>query len=328
MTEWLERPVFLAGATGFIGQHLYPRLVDAGLRVRCGTRSALKARARQPGRDWVEFDVDEPATIPDALAGCGSALYLIHQMAGGQGYHERERRAAHAFASAAEACGLQRIVYLGGVAPEGAPSEHLASRLQTGRILRTGEVPAIELRASMIIGPGSASWQIVRDLAARLPLMILPSWTQSRTEPVYIADVADALVGALMLEEPGSRWYDIPGPEVLSVEQILERTARALGHDARQVHVPLLSPRLSSYWLRFVTRADLNIARELVEGLQSDLLASGDEFWELVDHAERVGFDEAALRTIAKTPPESMLARTYERLIGTRGIKHHPEIFE
>jgi uncharacterized protein YbjT (DUF2867 family) len=321
-----ERPVFLSGATGFIGRHLNPRLEAAGLEVRCGTRSVDKAQAKQPERKWVEFDVERPQTVRQALDGCGSAFYLVHQMATGGGYRERERKAAHAFVDAADEVGVERVVYLGGVAPEGQPSEHLGSRLQAGRILRGGDVSTIELRASMIIGPGSASWQIVRDLAARLPVMLLPSWTQSHSQPVYIDDVVEALLGALMLDEPGSRWFDIPGPEVMTIEEIIERTARLLGGQGpRRLRVPLLSPKLSSYWLRFVTGTDLNVARELVEGLKSDLLAESDEFWAIIDHLERVGFDEATRRTLAQVGTQPMLARTYERLIGNvSGVQPAP----
>lgn len=311
-----ERPVFLSGATGFIGQALYPRLEEAGLQIRCGTRSVDKARFRHPDREWVEFDLERPETVPAALRGCGSAFYLVHQMSSGQGYRERERQSAHVFADAADQAGVERVVYLGGVAPQGKPSEHLDSRLQTGRILRDRRGSTVELRASMIIGPGSASWRVVRDLAARLPVMLLPAWTQSQTQPVYIDDVVEALYGALTLDEEESCWFDIPGPEVMTVEDILRRTARLLGQDTRRLRVPLLSPKLSSYWLRFVTGADLNVARELVEGLQSDLLAESDVFWERIDHHERVGFDEAARRTLALTEPESLLTRAYERLLG------------
>lgn len=314
--EQTEGPVFLSGATGFVGQRLYPRLARAGVAMRCGTRSVERARNKHPRRDWVEFDVERPDTMHAALEGCDSAYFLVHQMAAGPGYREREQQAAHEFARAAKRAGLRRVVYLGGVEPASEPSEHLASRLQTGWILRDSGVSTVELRASMIIGAGSASWQVVRDLAARLPVMILPAWTQSRTEPVYIDDVVEALLAALWLDENGSVWCDIPGPEVLTVEQILRRTARILGHDIRPLHVPLLSPKVSSYWLRLITGADYNVAHELVAGLSCDLLAHDDSFWERIGHTERVGFDDAVARTLHQTAPDSALARTYEGLVG------------
>lgn len=318
MNKWRDEAVFLSGATGFIGGHLYPRLMEEGLEVRCGTRSPERARIVRPGRQWVKFDIERPETVEKALTGCRSAFYLIHQMASGEGYRERERRGAQNFLRAAEAVGLKRIVYLGGVVPKGVESEHLGSRLQTGRILRGGKVSTIELRASMVIGAGSASWQVVRDLAARLPVMLLPEWTKSRTQPVYVDDVVEALFQAWRLEtQEGSRWYGVPGPETLTMEEILLRTARLMGHKPHRWHVPVLSPTLSSYWLRLVTRADWNVARELVEGLTGDLVATGEDLWSVIDYGDRVGFDDAVRRALAQTGPETRLGRAYERFIGS-----------
>lgn len=310
-----RRPVFLSGATGFIGGNVYPHLRREGFEVRCATRSVEKARSRHPEREWVEFDVDRPDTLYGALDGCESALYLIHEMGSGEGYRQREREAALAFRQAAEEVGLERIVYLGGVKPKGEPSEHLASRLETGEILRDGSVSTVELRASMIIGSGSASWHIVRDLAARLPVMLLPRWTRSSTEPVYIDDVVVALVAALTLKVDGSTWFDLPGPEALTIEEILSRTAVLLGNDPIGVGVPLLSPKLSSHWLRFVTRGDIHLAQELVKGLETDLLAESDEFWRRIDHLDRISFDNAVRRTLHEDSPGSKSARAYEALV-------------
>jgi uncharacterized protein YbjT (DUF2867 family) len=151
----------------------------------------------------------------------------------------------------------------------------------------------------MIVGHGSLSWLIVRDLAARLPIMILPRWLESRTEPVAIDDVVTAVVCALDLEISGSAWFDVPGPEILSGREILERTAEALGvRRAFMIQVPFLSPGLSSHWVRFVTRAEWSVAREIVVGLKTDLIARDDRFWSLIDHEDRLSFDEAARRTI------------------------------
>ena len=165
----------------------------------------------------------------------------------------------------------------------------------------------------MIIGAGSASWQIVRDLAARLPAMILPEWTRTRTQPIWIGDVIIALVGALEMQAEESHWCDIPGPEILTVEEILRKTARVMGNDPPMFDVPLLSPRLSSYWLRFITRGDVALARELVEGLKSDLLAESDAFWQMIGHEELVEFEEAARRELEE--PDRLSARWLERAV-------------
>ena len=275
-------PLLLTGATGFVGRHLYPSLVDAGLVVRCGTRDLERARRRYPDRDWVRCDVGDPASVRSALAGCRAAYYLVHEISGAPDYPEREAESARRFADASAKAGVERVVYLGGVAPEGKPSRHLASRIETGRILRAGGTPTVELRAAMIIGAGSASWVIVRDLAARLPAMVLPRWLLYRSCPVSVDDVVVALAASAGLDvEPGV--YDVPGPECLTHRELILRVATQLGKRPALVNVPVLTPQLSSYWIALVTRANLDLARELVSGLQSDLLPNPQRvFWDRV----------------------------------------------
>ena len=315
MNESSSTTVFLTGATGFVGSALYPALIETGYDVRCGTRRPDEARRKHPGREWVEFDLERPDTIAAAMEGCDKALYLVHRMDTGEGYHERERTSARIFAEKARRADLERVVYLGGVSPEGPPSEHLESRLETGRILRREGVSTIELRAAMIIGPDSDSWQIVRDLAARLPMMVLPEWTRSRSEPIHIDDVVVALIGALELPEEESAWYDIPGPETLEVEEILLRVARQMGRQPKQFRVPLVSPKLSSYWLRFVTRCDYYLARQLVQGLKHDIRAQSDAFWEIIGHTDLIPFDQAVRRTLATDTDISYSASLYESVV-------------
>ena len=294
--------VLLTGATGFVGRNLRPALVEHGHRVRCMTRAPEQARQRDSSAEWVSADVSKPETLRPAMEGCVVAFYLVHSMGESQaGFRERELLAAHTFAEAAADAGLQRIVYLGGVAPEVSPSEHLRSRLAVGRTLREGRVPAIELRASMIVGYGSLSWLIVRDLAARLPFMVLPRWLNSLTQPVGIGDVVAALVGALDVPLDGGQWYDIPGPEALSGKEILVRTARQIGLACPvMVTVPVLSPWLSSHWVHFVTRAQWEIAREIVVGLSDNLLAQDDGYWQQIGHVQRQLFDQAAHQALAE----------------------------
>lgn len=290
--------VLLTGATGFVGSAVEPALARRG-PVRCLTRDVARARARWPRLDWAEGDVADEAACVRALDGCAAAFYLVHSIGEGRDFRHRERESARRFARAARAAGVQRLVYLGGVAPSGRASEHLKSRLEVGETLRAGPVPTVELRASMIIGHGSLSWLIVRDLAARLPVMVLPRWLRSRTEPVAIDDVVDALVGALDIPLETSDSFDLPGPDVLTGEQILVETARAMGlPEPRRVAVPLLTPQLSSLWIRFVTRANWSVAHELVLGLEGDLLARDDRFWRLIGHGARLSFDEAARRAL------------------------------
>ena len=300
--------LLLTGATGFVGQYVHRPLVEAGWTVRCATRGVPSARERWPDREWVRLDVTDSESVEQALEGCDAALYLIHGMASHEeDFRKAEIRQAETFSRAASRAGLKRIVYLGGVAADTDPSDHLKAREEVGEALRAGNVPTIELRASMIVGDGSLSWLIVRDLAARLPVMILPSWLRSRTEPVSIRDVCIALVGSLELETSGSAWFDVPGPEVLSGREILERTARAVGvAKPLMIQVPFLSPKLSSHWVRFVTRAEWSVAREVVVGLKTDLIAKDDRFWSLIGHPARQTFDEAvreALEVERAGPP-------------------------
>lgn len=291
-----SRKILLTGATGFVGGAVRPALVASGWQVRGLTRDAARARLRAPELEWIEGDV---ADARAALEGCEAALYLVHGIGEGADYHAREVEAAERFAAAAAAAGVKRIVYLGGVAPGGAGSDHLRSRLDVGEALRRGTVLCVELRASMIVGHGSLSWLIVRDLAARLPVMVLPRWLRSRTEPVAIHDVVIALVRALELPLASSEWFDVPGPEILSGSEILERTSHVMGLPRpRTISVPLLTPHLSSLWVRFVTRARWSIAREVVVGLTEDLLAKSDRFWPLIDHPTRLTFAEAAVSAL------------------------------
>jgi len=294
--------VLVTGATGFVGKALYPALIAAGCTVRCGSRHEADARARYPGRTWVRVDVDDESSLGPALDGIESAYYLVHAMgsAGGGGdWEARESASAARFTIAAANAGIKRIVYLGGVAPSGTASKHLRSRLQTGAVLRAGKVPVVELRAGMIVGTGSEGWQIVRDLSMRLPVMLLPAWLQHQSEPVAVGDVVAALVRAGTDESIVAGCYALPGPEALTGQALMERVAALKGLKARVLRVPFVTPRLSSYWIGWVTRADLEIARELVEGLTSDLIAREQSFWPLLPDHARLSFDDAARAALA-----------------------------
>jgi len=324
MTE-ARSTLLLTGATGFVGRAVRPALAAMGLRIRGLTRDGARARERQPALEWVEGDVGDAASCARALEGCQAALYLVHGIGEGAHYHQREVAAATTFCRAAAAAGVERIVYLGGVAPAGSGSEHLRSRLDVGEALRSGPVKTIELRASMIVGYGSLSWLIVRDLAARLPFMVLPQWLKSRTQPVAIADVVIALVRALDLQLPASACFDIPGPLTLSGKEILEETARVMGlPHPRMIEVPLISPRLSSLWVRFVTRAKWSVAREVVVGLTEDLLAHDDRFWQLIDHPTRLTFAEGARLALEGERSQEPVGGAWGAIEHARGLRERP----
>ncbi|BDG05326.1 NAD(P)H-binding protein [Anaeromyxobacter oryzae] len=292
------RTVLVTGATGFVGGALVPALLARGERVRATARRG--AAARDGGVEWVEADLARPADLPRALEGVDAAYFLVHGMASGHDdYAEEERRAAAAFSRAADVAGVERIVYLGGVAPRGRPSRHLASRLAVGEVLRSGRVPCLELRASMIVGAGSASWQVVRDLALRLPAMLLPAWAESRTSPVAIEDVVRALAAALDVPLAGSACYDLPGGDVLAIREILEHVAALRGRALPAVRAPLPIPRVSTLWLKLVSDADWRVVRELVLGLSHDLLPRDGRYWTIAGLPPPLGFDEAARRALA-----------------------------
>jgi len=320
MVEERTSPTALVmGATGFVGRALVPALVQRGYEVRAASRKV--GHAKQLAHvEWVKCDVENGEDVERALTGIDAVYFLVHAMGGGsRDYAETELRVAHLLRDAAARANVKRIVYLGGVEPTVAPSEHLKSRLAVGDVLRAGSVPAIELRASMIIGAGSASWQIVRDLAMRLPAMLLPSWTASRTRPIALEDVIVALVRALDIPLPESAWYDIPGPDTVSGREILARIAAIHGRRVPAMPVPFLSVSLSSWWLKLVTRADFSLARELVLGFSGDLLPKDERYWSEIRYTPAWSFEAAARKALADeaTSPDfrGLAGRLEERVV-------------
>ncbi|MGV3623532.1 MAG: NAD(P)H-binding protein [Archangium sp.] len=306
--------ILVTGATGFVGARLLPELLRRGHTVRGLSRKKQKDRSVE----WLRGDVSKPADMRRALDGIDVVYLLVHEMSGGAGYAQKEADEAQMLTHLAKSAGVKRIIYLGGVEPSGTPSEHLASRLRVGELLRSGPVPTIELRASMIIGAGSASWQLVRDLALRLPAMVLPKWTESKTAPVAIDDVIIALVGALDLE-PASNWFDIPGPDVMTGAEIFLRIAALDGRHVPTLGVPFLTPSLSSWWLKLITRGNFGLARELVQGFTSDLLPKDDRYWSLINAPPRQPFEEAARQALEEERDGTWLGALEEKAVGLVG---------
>lgn len=306
------------GATGFVGRELVRALSAAGERVCAISRHG---GGREGGVEHVACDLERAETLGPVLSDCDVVYYLVHSL-GRADFRAVDQRCAHNVASIAAAAGCRRIIYLGGVAPRGRPSEHLASRLEVGEILRAGQVRTVELRASMIIGNGSASWRIMRDLAARLPFMVFPRWLDSKTCPIALPDVVTALLDARNVTLDENAWFDIPGPEMLSVREMLEIVATLDGRRIPSIRVPLLTPALSAMWLRIVSGADYSVARELVLGLTEDLLPQRS-FWDVVHHQPRWTFRVAAANALqSETAAASRFVRALERAV--RVIGPHP----
>ncbi len=295
-----QESILLTGATGYIGGRLAPLLVAAGHPVRCLVRDAarLRDRAWAAQVEIVEGDLFAPATLPAALQGVTTAYYLVHAMAAGPGFRERDLQAARAFGRAAADAGVARIVYLGGLGdPRGGLSEHLRSRHEVGSALAASGVPVTEFRAAVVVGAGSLGFEMIRYLTERLPVMVCPRWVYTRVQPIAVDDALAYLVGALELP-PGAGVIEIGGADVLTYGGMMTGYAAVRGLRRRLVAVPVLTPVLSSYWVHFVTPIPSDIARPLIEGLRSEVVVRDDTAVRLFPHIHPVDYDTAVRRAL------------------------------
>lgn len=303
--------VLVTGATGYIGSQLVPELLAAGHRVRVLARNPAKLPAALAAAvDVVPGDAFDPPSLGCALRGIDVAYYLIHSMgSSGDAFAERDRAAARNFAAAAAAEGVARIVYLGGLGRDASGlSEHLRSRQETGDVLREGPVPVTELRAAIIVGAGSASFEIMRDLARKLPLMVCPRWVASRCEPIAVVDVLAYLVGVLDEPRTAGRTLEIGGGEVYTYAELLRVTASVMGRRVRILTVPFLTPRLSAYWLNLVTAVPMSLAFPLVEGLRYDVVCEETAIRELLPRP-LTPFRAAVAGALGPETPDKVKAR-------------------
>ena len=271
--------VLVTGATGYIGGRLVPRLLTAGHRVRCMARDPSRLAGRPwPGVEVVAGDALDPVSLDRALAGMEAAYYLIHSLAAGeQGFEERDREAARHFGAAAVRAGVRQVLYLGGLGERHTElSRHLRSRQETGEALRATGAPVTEFRAAVIVGSGSLSFEMIRYLTERVPVMITPRWVRTRCQPIAVRDVLAYLVAALGRPEAVGRLFEIGGPAVLTYGEMMLGYARIRGLRRWLVPVPVLTPRLSSYWVDLVTPIPKAYARTLVEGLRSEVVVHDD----------------------------------------------------
>lgn len=271
------------GASGYIGRNLVPRLVDAGFVVRAAARDLAALESQEWGPvDCVQADALVPETLVAALRDIEVAYYFVHSMAAGPDFGALDLEAATHFRDAAAAAGVRHIVYLGGLIPDNPESEHLRSRQETGDRLRAGTVPVTELRAGMIIGPGSAAFEVMRDLVNYLPLMLTPRWVHSRSPPIALDDLLAYLLQLPGIEAASGKIFDAGGPELVTYGEQMRRLGALVGKHPRIIPVPVLTPKLSSYWLGLITSVPVNIARALVDGLRHDVIADSTALERLI----------------------------------------------
>jgi uncharacterized protein YbjT (DUF2867 family) len=322
--------ILVTGATGYVGARLVTRLLGKGYRVRATGRSLERLRKRpwanHPGVELRPADVTDPASTAKACDGCAAAYYLVHSMEPGErGFEEKDRDAAQIMARAAAEAGLARLIYLGGLGEENPGlSRHLRSRAEVAAILSAGKTPVTVLRAAMILGAGSASFEILRYLVDRLPVMITPKWVRTECQPIGIRNVLDYLVGCLETPETAGGTFDIGGREVLTYRDLMRVYAREAGLPPRLViPVPVLTPRLSSYWIHLVTPVHAEVARPLAEGLSNRVVCRDTRIRDLVPveistcrEAIRAALGPMNFRFLDADPPPGWIPRETYRYPG------------
>jgi len=287
--------VLVTGATGFIGRRLVPELVDRGHTVRAMTRRPEKYDG--PGEP-VASDVFDRASLTGPLSGVDVAVYLVHSL-DDPNFEEKDADAARTFAKAAVACGVKQIVYLGGLgADDDDLSPHLRSRREVEQLLGETGVPVTVLRAAIVVGAGGISWELTRQLVKNLPAMVVPRWVNTRTQPIAVDDVIRYLAGVVGVPEAFGRTFEIGGPEQLTYLEMLQVASEVKdGHRLPIVKVPVLTPKLSSYWLAFVTDVDATTGRNLIDSMGTEVVVTDDSIKELVP-GEPLPYAEAVRRAL------------------------------
>lgn len=293
--------MLVTGATGYIGGRLIPHLLEAGYPVRVMARDVT----RLEGRPWfkqvesVQGDVTRPDTLTAALQGIDVAYYLVHSMSSSRNFNQKDLAAAHDFGRAAKTAGVHRVIYLGGLGdPAHKLSEHLSSRHKTGEALRASGVPVTEFRAAVIVGSGSVSFEMIRYLTERIPVMVCPRWVFTRVQPIGIDDVLAYLVAALEKPETAGEIIEIGGADVLKYGDMMMGYARVRGLKRILLPVPVLTPRLSSYWVHWMTPIPASIARPLIEGLRNEVVVRDQRAQALFPEIQPISYEQAVRKAL------------------------------
>jgi uncharacterized protein YbjT (DUF2867 family) len=306
------RIAVVLGASGYMGSNLAPALAAHGWQVRAVARNAAVLEAREwPGVECWSADVLQPETLAPVLAGAEVVFYLVHMMWTGGDFVPVERRAAENARKACEAAGVRRIVYLGGIMPKAGRSRHMEGRAVVGEALREGSVQVIELQAAMIVGPGSAAFEVIRDLVNHLPLMVTPKWVRRRSTPIALENVLTYTIAAADLPFEGNRVLELAGPDVLTYQEIMNIYGEFAGRRTWVIPVPVLTPKLSSYWLHLVTSVPATTAMSLVEGLSHDYVGDDHEMRALVPQ-RLLSFRESVAVTLEADRRHEVPARWVE----------------
>ena len=302
--------VLVTGATGYVGGKLAAKLVAAGHTVACMVRDVNRVAPQIVANTRVlPGDVLQPESLLQVMRDIDVAYYLIHSMAeGAAGFGDRDRQAAENFATAAKNSGVKRIIYLGALTSDNSVvSEHLQSRQETGAVLRRFGPPLTEFRAGIIVGNGSMSFEMIRCLTERLPVMICPRWVTTRTQPIFIEDVLDYLVEALHVPASTDEIIEIGGATVETYGSMMTIYARQRGLRRFLLRVPVLTPRLSSYWLKLVTPVPTSVARPLIEGLRTEVVCNNSRAKEIFPELNPVSYETAVARALARKVPDLSL---------------------
>jgi uncharacterized protein YbjT (DUF2867 family) len=317
-----KKIVLVTGVTGYIGGRLVPRLIEAGYRLRVLARDKerLQGRAWLNQVDVVEGDVMDPLTLASSLSEVSAAYYLIHSMSGSADFDQRDLQAARNFGEAAAASGVERIIYLGGLGdPLADLSKHLRSRQQTGEALKESGVPVTEFRAAIVVGSGSISFEMIRYLTERLPVMVCPRWVFTRVQPIAIDDALDYLVAVLETPESAGRIIEIGGSEVLTYGQMMLGYARVRGLRRWLLAVPVLTPRLSSYWVHLVTPIPASVAQPLIEGLRNEVIVQDPAARDIFPQIQPRDYQTAVSQALSEAKARRVETSWSDALVNSQG---------